>query len=896
MSQAVSRPVHLRCEYLENPLGLDERQPRLSWRLDAEHRRGARQVSYQLLVSSEPGGAPDLWDSGKVVSGASLHVPYAGKPLHSRQRAWWRVRVWDERGRMSESTERACWETGLLERSDWRAQWIAGTLTGGRWTSVPAPYLRKTFFVGARVTRARLYATALGLYEARLNGQRIGDLQLAPGWTDYRKRVHYQSFDVTPLLVVGDNTLGAILGDGWYCGHVAGRGRQLYGDRPKFLAQLVIDYLDGRTDVIGTDSTWRFAYGPLLESDLLMGESYDARLAFPGWDRPGFDDRGWQPARMGNGNGIALDGMRCPPIRALHEFKPRLLQDAPDRRQRRYDFGQNLVGRVRLRLKGAAGATVTLRHAEMLDADGRLYLANLRSARATDHYTLRGDTGGEVFEPRFTFHGFRYLELETHGAAVEIDEVTGVGLHSDLASTGEFSCSDPLVNQLQKNIQWSQRGNLLDVPTDCPQRDERLGWTGDAQIFVRTAAFNMNVAAFYQKWMQDLADAQTERGTIPAVAPAVDDLPADGGPGWADAVTICPWTIYQCYGDRRLLERHYGTCVRFVDELRAANPDLIRRRTAGGQEGYGDWLALDNSDRTDGGTPKELIGTAFFAHSARLVAAMAGVLGKKTDARRYTKLAADVRAAFQRKFLSRDGAVAGGTQTASVLALHFDLVPAKLRPRVAAGLVADIEKRGWKLATGFVGSPYLPYVLTAAGRLDVAFKLLHQKQWPSWLYPVTQGATTIWERWDGWTHDRGFQNPGMNSFNHYAGGAIGEWLYAVVTGIEVDPARPGYQHILLQPHPGGNLSSARARLASPHGEIASAWRSSARRFDWEVIVPANTTATARLPVPPKARITEGGKPLERAPGVAKVVRGKDEVRCELAAGRYRFAAEWPETK
>ncbi|HUL53308.1 MAG TPA: glycoside hydrolase family 78 protein [Opitutaceae bacterium] len=896
MSQAVSRPVHLRCEYLENPLGLDERQPRLSWRLDAEHRRGARQVSYQLLVSSEPGGAPDLWDSGKVVSGASLHVPYAGKPLHSRQRAWWRVRVWDERGRMSESTERACWETGLLERSDWRAQWIAGTLTGGRWTSVPAPYLRKTFFVGARVTRARLYATALGLYEARLNGQRIGDLQLAPGWTDYRKRVHYQSFDVTPLLVVGDNTLGAILGDGWYCGHVAARGRQLYGDRPKFLAQLVIDYLDGRTDVIGTDSTWRFAYGPLLESDLLMGESYDARLAFPGWDRPGFDDRGWQPARMGNGNGIALDGMRCPPIRALHEFKPRLLQDAPDRRQRRYDFGQNLVGRVRLRLKGAAGATVTLRHAEMLDADGRLYLANLRSARATDHYTLRGDTGGEVFEPRFTFHGFRYLELETHGAAVEIDEVTGVGLHSDLASTGEFSCSDPLVNQLQKNIQWSQRGNLLDVPTDCPQRDERLGWTGDAQIFVRTAAFNMNVAAFYQKWMQDLADAQTERGTIPAVAPAVDDLPADGGPGWADAVTICPWTIYQCYGDRRLLERHYGTCVRFVDELRAANPDLIRRRTAGGQEGYGDWLALDNSDRTDGGTPKELIGTAFFAHSARLVAAMAEVLGKKTDARRYTKLAADVRAAFQRKFLSRDGAVAGGTQTASVLALHFDLVPAKLRPRVAAGLVADIEKRGWKLATGFVGSPYLPYVLTAAGRLDVAFKLLHQKQWPSWLYPVTQGATTIWERWDGWTHDRGFQNPGMNSFNHYAGGAIGEWLYAVVTGIEVDPARPGYQHILLQPHPGGNLSSARARLASPHGEIASAWRSSARRFDWEVIVPANTTATARLPVPPKARITEGGKPLERAPGVAKVVRGKDEVRCELAAGRYRFAAEWPETK
>ena len=385
MSLAVSRPVHLRCEYLENPLGLDDRQPRLSWRLDAEHRRGARQTAYQLLVSSEPGGVPDLWDSGKVASDSSLHIPYAGKPLRSRQRAWWRVRVWDERGRMGESTERACWEMGLLDRSDWKAQWIAGTLTGGRWTSVPAPYLRKTFFVGARVTRARLYATALGLYEARLNGQRVGDHQLAPGWTDYRKRVRYQAFDVTPLLVVGDNTLGAILGDGWYCGHVGSRGRQLYGDRPKFLAQLVIDYLDGRADIIGTDSTWRFAYGPLLEGDLLMGESYDARLAFPGWDKPGFDDRGWQPARLGNGNGIALDAMRSPPIRALHEIKPRLIHDAPDRLQRRYDFGQNLVGRVRLRLKGSAGATVTLRHAEMLDAEGRLYRANLRSARATDH-------------------------------------------------------------------------------------------------------------------------------------------------------------------------------------------------------------------------------------------------------------------------------------------------------------------------------------------------------------------------------------------------------------------------------------------------------------------------------------------------------------------------------
>jgi alpha-L-rhamnosidase len=900
MSQAVCRPVHLRCEYFENPLGIDERQPRLSWWLDAEHRRGTRQTAYQILVGSAPGGAPDLWDSGKVAGDASTHVAYAGQPLHSRQRAWWRVRVWDERGRAVESTERAFWEMGLLERTDWKSQWIMGTLTGGRWTSVPAPFLRKTFFVGARVTRARLYATALGLYEALVNGQRVGDCQLAPGWTDYRKRVHYQVFDVTPQLVVGDNTLGAILGDGWYCGHVAWRGRQLYGERPKFLAQLVIDYLDGRTDVIGTDSTWKFAYGPLLESDLLMGESYDARLEFAGWDKPGFDDRAWQAARVVNGNGITLDAMRGPPIRAQHVLKARLISDdTVDHRRcrvRRYDLGQNMVGRVRVRVQGPAGATVILRHAEMLDKDGRLYLANLRTARATDYFTLRGDPIGENFEPRFTFHGFRYVELETRGPEVKIEEIAGVVLYSDLPATGEFSCSDPLVNQLQKNIQWGQRGNFLDVPTDCPQRDERLGWTGDAQVFIRTAAFNLGAANFFTKWLQDLADAQTGSGTIPAVAPATDDLPPDGGPAWADAVVICTWTAYQCFGDRRLLERHYATCQRFLDELRATSPNLIRGKTANGFEGYGDWLAPDDSNKLEGGTPRDLIGTALFAHSARLVAAMAGVLGKKADAKKYHALAEAVRAAFQRRFVTREGEVTGGTQTARVLALHFDLLPAKLRPRVVADLVRDIEQRGWKLATGFVGTSYLPHVLAAEGRADVAYKLLHQKQWPSWLYPVTQGATTIWERWDGWTRERGFQDPSMNSFNHYAHGAIGAWLYAVVAGIEIDPAHPGYRHIRLQPRPGGSLSSARARLASPYGEIVSAWRSTQRRFDWEITVPANTTATARLPVPPKARITEGGKPLERAMGINKVVHAKDGVACHLAAGRYRFAAEWPAAK
>jgi alpha-L-rhamnosidase len=891
MSPAACRPVHLRCEYFENPLGIDEPHPRLSWWLDAEHRRGARQTAYQILASSEPGGAPDLWDSGIVPSGASTHIIYSGRPLRSRQRSWWRVKVWDERGRATESTERASWEMGLLEHGDWKAQWVGGTLTGGRWTTVPAPFLRRTFFVGARVARARLHATALGLYEARLNGQRVGDAQLAPGWTDYHKRVAYQSFDITSMLVVGDNTIG----DGWYCGHVAWRGRQLYGDRPRFLAQIIIDYPDGRSEVIGTDSTWRFAYGPLLESDLLMGESYDARLEFSGWDKPGFDDHGWLPARPGNGNGVALEALRAPAVRALHEFKARPLAALPGhkpRTVRRYDFGQNLVGRVRLRVKGPAGATITLRHAEMLEPDGRLYCANLRTARATDHYTLRGEAAGESFEPHFTYHGFRYLELETHGPDVEIEDVVGVALHSDLPLTGEFSCSDPLVNQLQRNIQWSQRGNFLAVPTDCPQRDERLGWTGDAQVFVRTAAFNMEVTSFFSRWLQDLADAQTARGTIPAVAPAIEDDRSDGGPAWADAATICPWTIYLCSGDRRLLERRFSTAARYVDELQATNPNSIRHRTAHGFDGYGDWLAPDDSNNIDGGTPKELIGTAYFAQSARLVAAMADVLRKKAEAKTYSALADAVRTAFQRKFFTPEGSLTVATQTACVLALQFDLVPPKQRARVAASLVKDIERRGWKLSTGFIGSAYLPHVLTATGHLDVAYKLLLQQQWPSWLYAVTQGATTIWERWDGWTQERGFQDPGMNSFNHYAFGAVGAWLYAVVSGIEIDPASPGYKHMRLEPHPGGGLAAARARLASPYGEISSAWRLNPLRFDWEVTVPANTSATARLPVPSNARITENGRPFDRAPGISRIGRAKGAVTCELAAGRYRFAAEW----
>jgi alpha-L-rhamnosidase len=614
--------------------------------------------------------------------------------------------------------------------------------------------------------------------------------------------------------------------------------------------------------------------------------------------------------------GMALVATNGPTVRRIEELKP--ISDPVDKstfisHRHIFDLGQNMVGRVRFKGTAPAGTTVSLRFSEVLDADGSLYTENLRTARATDHYTFKRD-GEEVWEPEFTFHGFRYVELIGYPGEVTRDTITGVVLHSEMTPTGEFECSDALINQLQHNIVWGQKGNFVDVPTDCPQRDERLGWTGDIQVFVRTAAFNMDVAGFMTRWMQDLADAQNEEGAVPPIVPVVSSLMTDGGPAWADAVIICPWTIYLCYGDRRILENNYATMTRFMDFVLAASPGYIRcAPDYEGWLGFGDWLSI-NAD-----TPRDLIGTAFLAYDASLMAQIAEVLGKAEDAAKYHQLCADVKAAFARRYLQggepvaaaapsaqahRDAEAADAisrgklkavdygpitsevfntdlftpTQTAYVLALHFDLLPEELRSQAVAELVADIERRDMHLSTGFVGAPYLPHVLSANGRLDVAYALLHQTTWPSWLYPVTQGATTIWERWDGWTEEHGFQDADMNSFNHYAYGSIGAWLYNTVAGIEIDPARPGYKHILLRPQPGSQLTHATGRLKTLYGQLVSQWKLENGRFDWTVVVPPNTTATAQLPLADGQTVTLNGEAVSGA-------------LHELEAGRYHFIAE-----
>ncbi|MFA9480067.1 family 78 glycoside hydrolase catalytic domain [Phycisphaerales bacterium AB-hyl4] len=910
MTVRPDRPVHLRCESHLNPLAVQRATPRLSWQY-VDRQRNAIQRAYRIQVGTTVESLESenalLWDSGRVESADCVLIPYAGVTLHSAQTCYWRVQTWNDATEPSDWSRVASWEMGLLDASDWQADWIGTAMVGDRQTGTVSPLLRRSFNLPAEPVRARLYVTALGLYEFHLNGQRIGADVFSPGWTDYARRRQYQVYDVTPLLTAGANVAGCMLGDGWYCGHIAQFGRQHYGDRPKLLAQLVITCADGSEHTIVTDERWRWAMGPVVANDLLMGESYDARLEQPGWDRPGVDEAPaqWFPVQRFEEVEVPLVASTAPPVRATQLIEP----IAPPRRADEqhwssqhwvFDLGQNFSGRVRLRVKGKRGQLFRIRHAEMLRPDGKLYVENLRYATATDWYTCRGDAAGEVYEPRFTFHGFRYVEVRGFTEMPDASAVTGVVLHSDLPTIGEFECSNPDVNQLQSNIVWGQRSNFLEVPTDCPQRDERLGWTGDAQVFVATACFNQEVSGFFNKWQDDLADAQSPEGAFPEVVPNVLPGGKDGGPGWADAGLICPWTIYRRYGDRSILEQHYASMVRFVDYLEETSCDLIR---AGDPSlancGFGDWLAVDAPNPGSAPTPKDLIGTAYFAHATALMAQIAEVLGYDGDQRRFENLAAHIRRAFQKTFVSASGRVVGHTQTGYLMSLAFDLLPDEMRPIALGHLVDLIEARGDHLATGFLGTPLLAPVLSRFQRSDVAYRLLLQRTYPSWLYSVDQGATTMWERWNSYSHEHGFGDVNMNSFNHYAYGAIGQWLYATVAGIDVDvdASSAGYRHVLIRPIPGGDLTWARAALTSPYGRIATHWEREGDQFSLRVEIPANTTATVVLPTADPSTITAYAAgdhaPLDLAFAMS------DEgcsCSCRIGSGAYRFDVSSPAGK
>ena len=914
LSRDMRAPQHLRCEYLTDPMGIDETAPRLSWEMD-DSRRGASQRAYQIVAATSSKAlardSGDLWDTGKVESDASVQITYAGRPLRSGMQVHWKVRVWGADDKVSPWSGPARWSMGPLTPADWDAWWIgdAQTPPPEQKEPLPPPRLRREFAIpgdGGEIRKAVVFVTALGLYELRLNGERVGDHLLAPEWTDYHRRVQYQTYDVTALLHTGANALAAQLGDGWYDGRIGLAElisgvpkRGLYGKQPRLLVRLVIEFADGRTTSIVSDGAWRISTeGPIRASDILDGETYDARREAPRWDKPGFDDSAWQPTGVFEKVDAAFAGPKLvaqpnEPIRIVREIRPIGITE-PQTGVHVFDLGQNMAGWCRIKLRGPAATTITLRHAEVLNPDGTIYTANLRSAPQTDRYTLRGGDG-EVFEPHFTYHGFRYVEVTGLTAKPLIDDLAGCVFFSTSPQSGRFECSSPMLNKLMENIVWTQRANMMSTPTDCPQRDERLGWMGDILAFAQTACFNMDMAAFFTKWVPDVRDAQTDDGRYPDFAPHPYDPAArfSSVPAWGDAGVFVPWCAYVNYGDKRMLERHFNSARRWVDYVQQRNPDLLWKNNRGND--YGDWLNADTLKLegwpTSGAEiPKEVFATMFFARSTELVARMADVLERRDDAEHYRTLASDIRAAFNRAYVASDGRIQDNTQAGYAIALAFDLLPESQRGTASRYLLEGFQTYGGRISTGFHSTICLMNELTRRGCIDEAYRLINNREMPSWGYAIDHGATTVWERWDGFVEGRGFQDPGMNSFSHYAIGSVGEWMYRTIIGINPDESKPGYKHFFIRPRPGGGLTWARGEYHSMYGPIECGWEKADGRLKVNLVVPANTTATVSIPTSEPASVMEGDRPAAKAERV-KSLGVEDGAACYLVpAGRYAFSA------
>jgi len=841
-----SKPVvtisRLRFEHLRETLGIGVDHPRLSWMVETTAQNW-RQAAYEIECYSANG--PLLGQTGRVESDQSVLVAWPFEPLQSREQLNLRVRVWGKDGKVSAWSQSEVLEAGLLQPADWTAHFVSPTWKEDISRPNPAPYLRREFELRPGVKAARLYITSLGLYEAQINGSIVGDQVLAPGWTVYDQRLRYQTFNVTGMLHEGRNAIGAILADGWYRGRIGfgGGRRNIWGEHLALFAQLEIRYENGTNERIGTDETWRAATGPILLSGIYEGETYDARLELSGWSSPGFDDAQWKSVSKLEWDLNSLIAPVGPPVRRIERITPVSITRSPSGRTL-LDFGQNLVGRLHLTVQGPAGQTITLRHAEVLE-NGKLCTRPLRNAEATDRYTLRGE-GVETWEPRFTFHGFRYAEVDGWPGELQPADICTVVIHSDMERTGWFECSDPLLNRLHANVLWSMRGNFVDIPSDCPQRDERLGWTGDLQVFSPTASFLYDVSGFLQSWLADLAVEQAKAGgSVPPFIPNTVGVAFGAGAAWADAATVVPWVLYERFGDLGILAAQFESMRAWVDYVAsvAGEKHLWER---GFQ--FGDWLdpTAPPDKPWQGRTDKAIIASAYFVHSAELVGKAASVLGRNTDKTRYLSLAAEARTAFARKYITPAGRMVSDAETAYALALAFDLLPSPEQRKCAGERLAELVRDGgYTIRTGFVGTPLICDALCRSGHYLAAYRLLMQRECPSWLYPVTMGATTIWERWDSMLPD-GSINPGeMTSFNHYALGAVADWMHRTIGGLT--PAEPGYRRIEIHPRPGGGLTHARASHLTPYGLVECAWKIEGRNINVEVVIPPNATALVTLP-------------------------------------------------
>jgi alpha-L-rhamnosidase len=1050
-SSAFAKPVHLRCEYLENPLGIDSARPHLAWQSDNAERNW-RQSAYELLVASNgedlQAGKADIWDSGKVDSEDSVGIAYGGPPTESRRRYYWKVRVWDTKGQVSESMETAWWEMGLLHATDWKAKWIhwknpdddadrkgirwiwvvgqdalavvpytAATFrltvklpekprgavlllatrgdfvatvnghevdakkrlttfdrrdisdqlvvgkntieinvtapasgfgpnagmkttaalaalvkitrsngttmrfpTNQRWKATfektsdwqsaqvvaeltdkrlgdpgelpqPAACLRRTLAISKTVKSARLYVTALGSYRAFINGSQVGADVLTPEFTDYRKRVVYRVYDVTSSLVNGNNVISALLGDGWYGSGLTWIGMHFFPPPNRFIAQLELAYADGSRGTVVTDESWKAVASPILYSTIYAGEVYDARLEQVGWSKAGFNDSAWKSAEIAAAPAIAVSAEQMRPASVIGTLDPKRVTPSANGTYI-FDMGQNMVGWATLKVKGPAGTKVQLRFAEILNPDGTIYTANLRNADATDVYILRGGNDAndeETFAPHFTFHGFRYVEMTGYPGTPPLDAIQGDVVSSVSGDpVAKLATSSNLVNRMWSIGIWGQRGNFLSIPTDCPQRDERLGWMGDAGVFWRTGSYNFDIAAFSQKFIQDIVDAQNRQGAFTNVSPNVlpssaeetanekeessqasDESDRTGAPGWGDAGVIVPWTTWLQYGDKAIIEENWEPMQRWMDFIQTRNPDFLRTKALG--PNYADWLAPDEH------TDSHLLATAYWSLIANMMSQMAHALGKDADAKRYDDVVHNIRAAFQKAYIKDNGEVGTGTQTSYVVALYTKMAPESLDPLLVDKLVKDIEARNWHLSTGFLGTPFLLFTLADHGRSDVAYRLLLNDTYPSWGYMLSKGATTWWERWNGDVGD-----PSMNSYNHYAFGSVIAWVYRYAAGIDTLPNSPGFKEIVIQPHLDSRMTSARAEYDSIYGKIISDWKGTpAGPFSLSVTIPANTSARVFLPAIAGAQLTKDGNPLTTQPD-----RGSYVVT--VGSGSYKF--------
>ena len=1015
-------PVHLRCEYLENPLGLDRLAPRLSWQSD-NTQRDWKQAAYQILVASTAealkSGA-DVWDSGRQDSDASVNIAYHGPALESRRRYYWKVRVWDAAGTLSESTQSAWWEMGLLHPDDWKAKWITwknpdseSDLANVRWIWVagqdamsvppktkadfrltvslqqkpksaalfvagrgdflakvnghpvggknhwntfdrfeisdqlvvgenaveltltspdppefgpdaskpakaalaalvkvvssdgkvqrfatdstwkaklqgnqsdwqpasvvaelsdsrlgdpgplpdPASYLRHTFQLSKSVRSARLYVTALGSYRVSLNGKDVSENVLTPEFTDYRKRVLYQTYDVTNLMASGSNAIGALLGDGWYGSPLTWYGIHYFRLPDRFLAQLEIIYTDGSRDSVLTDGAWKASPSPIIKSTIYDGERYDARLEQSGWNQSSFADTNWSSAVVTEAPQIAVSSQIDSPVKVVSTIQPKHITPLSNGAYL-FDMGQNMVGWATLKVKGSVGTKVQLRFAEILNPDGTIYTQNLRNAAATDSYVLRGGAE-ETFAPHFTFHGFRYVEVSGYPGKPTLGSITGNVVSSIGGDpVGKLQTSSDLVNHMWSIGIWGQRGNFVSIPTDCPQRDERLGWMGDAEVFWRTGSYNFDIAAFSQKFMQDVIDAQSKVGAFSNVSPNVlvqegefpdESAPMIGAPGWGDAGVIVPWTAWVQYGNTALLEDSWTAMDRWMELIQRHNPDYVRKNALGFN--FADWLAPDEN------TDKSLLATAYWALMANMMSQMGHAIGKDADAKRYDELFQHIRGSFQKEYVKSDGQVGTGTQTSYVVALYTEMAPVPLEREMVDRLVKDIESHNWHLTTGFLGTPFLLFTLSDHGRSDVAYRLLLNDTYPSWGYMLAKGATTWWERWNGDTGD-----PAMNSYNHYAFGSVMAWVYRYAAGIDTMPDSPGFKTIVIHPRLDPRMTAARAEYESIYGKIVSDWKgTSTGPFSLRVTIPPNTSANVFLPDIPGKHVTRDGKAVDGQP-------------------------------